>query len=74
MEFENVEASNYLGFFVSLQHGDLKEIIVKLAERRQRFASFRSFRRAKILVFPSNTSYTELLCYQCSDIALKRGP
>ena len=38
VEFENVEAFKYLGSFVSLQHGDLKEI--NLAEGRQRFASF----------------------------------
>ena len=40
VEFENVEAFKYLGSFVSLQLGDLKEISAKLAEGRQRFASF----------------------------------
>ena len=40
VEFENVEVFKYLGSFVSLQHGDLKEISAKLAEGRQRFAGF----------------------------------
>ena len=35
VEFETVEAFKYLGSFVSLQHGDLKEISVKLAEGKQ---------------------------------------
>ena len=30
VEFENVDAFEYLGSFVSLQHGDLKEISAKL--------------------------------------------
>ena len=71
VEFENEEAFKYLGSFVSLQHGDLKEISVKLAEALR---AFRSFGRANNLVFPSNASYTELSCYQWSYIALKRGP
>ena len=40
VEFENVEAFKYIFSFVSLQHGDLKEISAKLAVERQRFASF----------------------------------
>ena len=49
MEFENVEAFKYLGSLVSLQHGDLKEINVKLAEGRQRFASFQKLWKSKQL-------------------------
>ena len=49
VEFENVEAFKYLGFFVSLQHGDLKEISTKLAEGRQRFASFQKLWKSKQL-------------------------
>ena len=74
VEFENVDAFKYLGSFVSLQHGDLKEIIIKLAEGRQRFASFQKLWICNNLVLPSNASYTELLCYQWSYIALKHGP
>ena len=47
VEFENVEAFKYLGSFVSLQHGDLKEISVKLADGRQRFASFQKLWKSK---------------------------
>ena len=47
VEFENVEAFMYLGSFVSLQHDDLKEISVKLAEGRQRFASFQKLWKSK---------------------------
>ena len=49
VEFENVEAFKYLGSFVSLQHGDLKEISGKLAEGRQRFASFQKLWKSKQL-------------------------
>ena len=52
VEFENVEAFNYLGSFVSLQHGDLMEISVKLAEGRQRFASFQKLWKSKQLSIP----------------------
>ena len=52
VEFENVEAFKYLGSFVSLQHGDLKEISVKLAEGRQRFASFQKLWKNKHLSIP----------------------
>ena len=52
VEFENVEAFKYLGSFVSLQHGDLKEISVKLAEGRQRFASFEKLWKSKQLSIP----------------------
>ena len=60
---------------MSLQHGDVKEISVKLADgRHSELPAFRSFGRAKNLVFPSNASYAELSCYQWSYIALNRGP
>ena len=52
VEFENVEAFKYLGSFVSLQHGDLKEISAKLAEGRQRFASFQKLWKSKQLSIP----------------------
>ena len=52
MEFENVEAFKYRGSFVSLQHGDIKEISVKLAERRQRIASFQKLWKSKQLSTP----------------------
>ena len=52
VEFENVEAFKYLGSFVSLQHGDLKEISVKLVEGRQRFASFQKLWKSKQLSIP----------------------
>ena len=52
MEFENVEAFKYLGSFVSLQHGDLKEISVMLAEGRQQFASFKNLCKNKQLSIP----------------------
>ena len=52
VEFENVEAFKYLGSFVSLLHGDLKEISVKLAEGRQRFASFEKLWKSKQLSIP----------------------
>ena len=52
VEYENVEAFKYLGSFVSLQHGDLKEISVKLAEGRQRFASFQKLWKSKQLSNP----------------------
>ena len=52
VEFENVEAFKYLGSFVSLQHCDLKEISVKLAEGRQRFASFQKLWKSKQLSIP----------------------
>ena len=52
VEFENVEAIKYLGSFVSLQHGDLKEISVKLAVGRQRFASFQKVWKSKQLSIP----------------------
>ena len=52
MEFENVEAFKYLGSFVSLQHGDLKEISAKLAEGRQRFAIFQKLWKSKQLSIP----------------------
>ena len=52
MEFENVEVFKYLGSFVSLQHGDLKEISAKLAEGRQRFASFQKLWKSKQLTIP----------------------
>ena len=52
VEFENVEAFKYLGSFVSLQHGDLKEISVKLAEGRQQFASFQKVWKSKQLSIP----------------------
>ena len=42
----------YLGFFVSLQHGVLKEISAKLAEERQRFASFQKLLKSKQLSIP----------------------
>ena len=74
VEFENVEAFKYLGSFVSLQHGDLKEISAKLAEGRQRFASFQKLWKSKQLSIPLKCNYTELSCYQWSYIALKRGP
>ena len=41
-----------LGSFVSLQHGDLKEISAKLAEWRQRFASFQKLWKSKQLSIP----------------------
>ena len=49
VEFENVEVLKYLDSFVSLQHGDLKEISVKLVEVRQRFASFQKLWKSKQL-------------------------
>ena len=52
VEFENVEAFKYLGSFVSLQHGDLKEIRVKLAKGRQQFASFQKLWKSKQLSIP----------------------
>ena len=52
VEFEYVEAFKYLGSFVSLQHGDLKEISAKLAEGRQRFASFQKLWKSKQLSIP----------------------
>ena len=52
VEFENVEAFKYLGSFVSLQHVDPKEINVKLAEERQRFASFQKLWKSKQLSIP----------------------
>ena len=52
VEFENVEAFKYLGSFVSLQHGNLTENIVKLAEGRQRFASFEKLWKSKQLSIP----------------------
>ena len=52
LEFENVEAFNYLDSFVSLQHGDLKEISVKVADGRQRFASFQRLSKSKQLSIP----------------------
>ena len=47
-----VEAFKYPGSFVSLQHGDLKEISFKLVEGRQRFASFQKLWRSKQLSVP----------------------
>ena len=52
VEFEIVEAFKYLGFFVSLRHDDLKEISVRLAEGRQRFASFQKLWKSKQLSIP----------------------
>ena len=52
MKFENVEAFKNLGSFVSLQHGDLEEISAKLAEGRQRFASFQKLWKSKQLSIP----------------------
>ena len=52
VEFENVEAFKCLGSFVSLQHVDLMEISVKLAEGRQRFASFQKLWKSKELSIP----------------------
>ena len=52
VEFENLELFKYPGSFVSLQHGDLKEISVKLAEGRQRFASFQKLWKSKQLSIP----------------------
>ena len=52
VDFEKVEALKYLGPFVSLQHGDLKETSVKLAEERQRFASFEKLWKSKQLIIP----------------------
>ena len=52
MEFEHVEAFKYLGSFVSLRHGDLEEISVKLAEGRHRFASFQKLWKSKQLSIP----------------------
>ena len=52
MEFESKEAFKYLGSFVSLQHGDLKEISVKLVEERQQFASFQKLWKSKQLSIP----------------------
>ena len=52
VEFEILEAFKYLGSFVSLHHGDLKEISVKLAEGRQRFASFEKLWKSKQLSIP----------------------
>ena len=52
VELENVEAFKYLGPFVSLQHGDLREITVKLAEWRQKFASFQKLWKSKQLSIP----------------------
>ena len=52
VEFENVEAFKILGSFVSLQHGDLIEISVKLVEGRQRFASFQKLWKSKQLSIP----------------------
>ena len=48
-EFGNVEAFKYLGPFVSLQHGDLNEISLKLREGRQQFASFEKLSKSKQL-------------------------
>ena len=52
VELENVEAFKYLGSFMSLQHGDLKQISVKLAEGRQRFASFQKLWKSRQLSIP----------------------
>ena len=52
VEFENEEAFKYIGSFVSLQHGNLNEISVKLAEGRQRFASFQKLWKSKQLGIP----------------------
>ena len=52
MEFKNIEALKYLGSFVSLHSGDLKEISVKLAEGRHRFASFQKLWKSKQLSIP----------------------
>ena len=46
------EAFKYLCSFVSLQHGDLKEISVKLAEGRHQFASFEKLGKSKQLSIP----------------------
>ena len=48
-EFENIEAFKYLGSYVSLKHGDLKEVNCKLAEGRQRFANFQNLWKSKQL-------------------------
>ena len=52
VELENVEAFKCLCSFVSLQHGDLKEISVKLADGRQRFTSFQKLWKSKQLSIP----------------------
>ena len=52
VEFENVETFRYLSSFVSLQHVDLREISAKLAEGRQRFASFQKLWKSKQLSIP----------------------
>ena len=63
MELENVEAFKYLDFFVSLQHGNLKEISVQLAEGRQRFASFQKLWKNKQFGIP-------LKCRLCRALVL----
>ena len=63
MEFENVEAFEYLGSFVSLQHGDVKEIGVKLAAGRQQFACFQKLWQSKQFSIP-------LKCKLCRALVL----
>ena len=48
-EFVSVQAFKYLGSYVSLQDGDAKEIICKLAEGRQRFSDFSNIWKNKQL-------------------------
>ena len=52
VKFKNVGAFKYLGSFVSLHYGDLKEISVKLAEGRQQFLSFQKLWKSKKLGIP----------------------
>ena len=51
VELENVEAFKYLGSFVSLQHGDPKEISAKLAKGRAN-RSFQKLWKSKQLSIP----------------------
>ena len=48
-EFENVQTFKYQESYVSLQHGDAKEIICQLVEGRQRFSDFSNIWKNKQL-------------------------
>ena len=59
VEFENVEAFKYLGSFVSLQYGDLKEISVKLWKSKQLSIPIKcKLYRALVLSVALNSSET----------------
>ena len=61
-EFENVEAFKYLGSFVSLQQGDLKEIIVKLGA----WEPTEKYRYAKRAPGDQRKTWTDQLEEDCS--------